>query len=266
MTTGIDLTVITGRETPLFISSLEGDLFGVLTKPSTVVSGGVVALSLWGSGPVPSFGPGRVRREMARRLAEQGLYSLRLDYLGCGAGHPRRHHRFDSPCIAEACAAIRWLEEQGLERVILVGSCYGARVALAAAGEVRELAGVALLSPPVWDDDRQLASAFRPELGAGGSDEAAGPLFLGQLQRLVERGVPVLVVLGRDDQAFKVFSRALNGQMGSLVRKAGEDVSVEILDGRIHGYSTVAVQQAVIAHVAAWASRLRLREAPRAER
>ena len=106
-------------------------------------------------------------------LSADGHYVLRLDYPGVGhsSGAPQIFD-LESPPIWAMEAACRFLvEETPVERVILAGSCFGARVALRAARGLDRVVSVAMVAGPVYARRpslaRRLGSIPRRVLGLG---------------------------------------------------------------------------------------------------
>lgn len=142
-------------EVPVFVPVGEADCFALLTLPVTPANGLTVVL-LWGAGPYPSSGRNQLRTRLARKLAGAGFHALRMDYQGIGeSSGVAPPVRFDRPEAQDVRAVCRWLRDQGHDRVVLVSYCFGTRKALAVADGIDGLQGVALISGPVLDEDRQ---------------------------------------------------------------------------------------------------------------
>lgn len=115
--------------------ALGGRLAGVLCEPQGRRRG-ATALLLNGGGD-PHVGWARSGVDQARALARRGVASFRIDLtdLGDGSGpltaEPPRV--CDPQHLADALAAVDWLEGRGLGPVLAVGRCSGASVAFAAA-------------------------------------------------------------------------------------------------------------------------------------
>jgi pimeloyl-ACP methyl ester carboxylesterase len=114
---------------------------GVLTEPRASAAHGdadgdhptVVFLN---SGSEPHIGPGRAWVEYARELATSGHRCLRVDFRGWGESPDDGHapgRPYDPHCEEDAIAIVRALRELGHERIVLVGLCASAWVALRAA-------------------------------------------------------------------------------------------------------------------------------------
>lgn len=140
----------THNERPVYFPAAGEDLFGIITEPTTEGNG--VALVLLCEGAVPAPNRNRLWVRVARQAAALGYHSLRFDYRGVGeSSGVTDSYQLDRPFVDDALAAVRCLEEKGIREVILAGSCFGARTALASAARIPELRGIALFSPPVLD-------------------------------------------------------------------------------------------------------------------
>jgi pimeloyl-ACP methyl ester carboxylesterase len=127
-------------------------LVGVLTEPANGAPSSTTVVFL-SSGSEPHIGPGRAWVEYARALAMRGHRCLRVDFRGWGEspdagttpGRP-----YDSHCEDDTIAIVRAVRDQGYgERIVLVGLCAGAWVAVRAA--LREgLGGVIALNPQLY--------------------------------------------------------------------------------------------------------------------
>jgi len=171
------------NETPTFFAAGDETLFGILTHPiADPVGMGVIALP--GGGYIPSTHRNRMWVRLCRAAAAEGLHALRFDYHGVGesTGVIRRY-RLDEPFVDDLMGAVHWLEDDGIDRFITVGTCFGARTALSASGLIPGLAGLALISCPVrdfgegekasthiateWPMGRYVRSALRPQVLVG---------------------------------------------------------------------------------------------------
>jgi hypothetical protein len=108
---------------------------------------------------------------------------------------------------------------------------------------------------------RRVRPGRRPRAADGHAppDGAAPPdwvshRFLDQLDTVIGRGLPVLVVYGRDDPYGRDFETARAGDLGRLLERAGGRVRVEVVNGRVHGVTSLATQEAVLAAVVDWAA------------
>jgi pimeloyl-ACP methyl ester carboxylesterase len=92
---------------------------------------------------------------------------MRFDYHGTGeSSGTAEAFRLHEPFAEDVTGAIEWIRGQGVERILLIGSCFGARTALAAAVSDDRLAGLILVSVPPRDFEmgERLTSRFSTEL------------------------------------------------------------------------------------------------------
>lgn len=99
----------------------------------------------------------------------------------------------------------------------------------------------------------------RPSGDGNGATEYVSPLsekFAGEFRHAVERGVALLFLYGRDDEFYREFSRARIGLLKFVFESARAAVDVRTVDGRLHGFTTLAVQDAAIEETVAWLERV----------
>ena len=137
-------------EVPVFFPSGEDTLFGVITDPRTPGDLAVIEL---GGGYTPSTSIGRngIFVTLARRAASLGFTVLRFDYHGIGESTGRSTIRLDRPFVVDLLSAAEVIRGRGSKEMVLVGSCFGARTAMAGGGKVDGIAGAVLLAPPLRD-------------------------------------------------------------------------------------------------------------------
>jgi pimeloyl-ACP methyl ester carboxylesterase len=143
--------VTSKNELPMFFPVGEEMLFGILTEPASEPRG-VAVVVLSGGGTPLSTSVNALSVHFCRRIAGLGFHALRFDYHGVGESSGLED-RFNiaSPFVADLKGAIAHLRSYGLEKFVLVGSCFGARTVLAAAPKVTGLIGAVLISPPIRD-------------------------------------------------------------------------------------------------------------------
>lgn len=143
----------TYRERPVFFSAGRHALSGVLTEPVAPPPLGVAVIALPGGGGfMPGFNRNRWSVRLIRRLAAEGYHGLRFDYHGVGDSTGAiGGYWLDRPFDDDLLGAVAYLTSVGLERVVLVGSCFGARTIMAAADRIRGLEGAVLISTPLRD-------------------------------------------------------------------------------------------------------------------
>lgn len=134
------------EEIPVFIPCGEEILSAVHTRPAAHPRG-LGFIYLLGRGTGGSFGRRRLTVRMCRRLAGERVDALRLDYHGVGESTGSVGMMSSTmPFRADLDAGIRWLRANGIERVVLAGTCFGGRTVLASAPHVEGLAGVILVA------------------------------------------------------------------------------------------------------------------------
>jgi dienelactone hydrolase len=121
-------------------------LAGVVTEPSGAPQRGLILIN---AGLVPKFGPYRLYTQLARRVAEGGVVTLRFDLGGVGDSLQEASAR---PLAArtnlEIRAAIDQLcERHALKDVALGGLCSGAEDAFRSAAEDERVTRVVLMDP-----------------------------------------------------------------------------------------------------------------------
>jgi pimeloyl-ACP methyl ester carboxylesterase len=293
-----------------FLDAGPETIFAVLTMPVSAPLGiGVIILP--GGGVPLTTGRNRMSVRICRDLSSMGFHALRLDYHGAGESTGSiRQLRLDQPFVRDVEAAMSFMRLQGVERFVLVGSCFGARTALAAAAEFSEVAGIAMISCPVRDFEmgqphsvlaaerrsiwRYLARSLHPvwlrrlttrqgratymrfgkaklrsifrrlsshESGGERDVSRVSPRYLDQLRSVIGRGLPILLIYGDDEYLYEDFLRAQDSELGTMLNEASEYITKDVLEGSVHGFTRVKVQEEVHDRVRAWLSRF---DAPRA--
>lgn len=289
-------------ETATFLEAGAETIVAVATQPVDNPLG-VGVIFLPGGGAPLTTGRNRFAVRLCRSLAVAGFHTLRLDYHGAGESTGSiRHFSLDRPFVDDTRAAIRFLRLQGVERFVLVGSCFGARTALAVASSAPEVVAVALISPPVRDFEmgqhqsvlaaerrsvwayvakalhpRSLARMTKREWRATylrharaklrtmdrgtrtpaaegsrrGGTTGVSDRFLAEIRALADRSAPILLVYGSDEHLYHDFQRARRGELGELLA-ADPHVTETVLEGSIHGFTNVDLQDAVLDVVVDW--------------
>ncbi|MEA3131923.1 MAG: hypothetical protein QOF46_3718 [Paraburkholderia sp.] len=143
-------------ETPVWLEG--GRMFGIYCVPASHTAVAPAAL-LVNTGAVSRIGNARLGVRFARRLARQGIASLRVDLGGLGDSQPSLDTLSLDALYAQAgaddaaCAA-RWLTAQGHRGAVLLGICAGAFVGLHAASREPAVIGAVLvnLQKFTWHD------------------------------------------------------------------------------------------------------------------
>jgi pimeloyl-ACP methyl ester carboxylesterase len=129
-------------------------LFGVLCQPENGAAREVVLIP--NTGRDPRHGPARQAVTFARRLAAEGVASLRLDFAGLGdsAAPPGkegvRSHVFQVDRAADIRAAIDRLQALGFARFAVQGLCSGAYHAFHAALADERISTLMLVNIPLF--------------------------------------------------------------------------------------------------------------------
>jgi pimeloyl-ACP methyl ester carboxylesterase len=255
----------TSQETPVFFPAGQETLFGILTSP-TVEAIGSAVIFLPTGGLLPSPNRNRLAVRFCRRLASEGYHAMRFDYRGVGESTGvARHLRLDEPFVDDVEGAIRWIQGQGIGKYVLVGSCFGARTALAWARRANGVQGIVLISAPVSNLGARSAAEWaggeyptpRLRLQALRRLAMVNPDFLEPLADLVERRVPILFVYGTSDRDYEEFQRSRDGRLGTILKRGGSRIEVKTLTGRLHGFPQLGPQDAVIELISKWLHRQR---------
>jgi pimeloyl-ACP methyl ester carboxylesterase len=135
-------------ETALYLRSGTETVFAVYTSP--VSSPTDLGVLLAHSGP-NNFSAHRngVWTSISRRLAREGIPSLRFDFAGTGESSGEFVLRLDGQPVADATAAMDALRATGCRRLLVVGSCFGGIPGVVAGAARGDVAGMILVSPPL---------------------------------------------------------------------------------------------------------------------
>jgi pimeloyl-ACP methyl ester carboxylesterase len=213
----------------------------------------------------------------AHRLAEHGLYTLRLDYPGVGnsTGAPRVFPLEDSPAWAVADACRFLVEHTPVRRIILAGTCYGARLMLDAAPHVPEAEAVGFVSGPVYsrapswkrqarrrvlgligrgrkgrkrpaniaEGQRQANRAQQRREGNLVTERRVSPVFARSLEAFLRRG-RVHFLYGEEDFTYTEFRDAVK-----RLNPPQDRYELELVPGIIHTFQTLETQDLTIERV-----------------
>jgi pimeloyl-ACP methyl ester carboxylesterase len=238
---------------PVLVSTGMGVLGGMVSEPPGETAAAAVLLQ--GGGGF-RFGPNRVWARAARAMAERGIVVLRVDYPGSGdsdLGPP-------SERLAAVRDAVAWFRDRvGADELLLVGSCYGARLAIHLAAEEPGVGGFLLLNPflgparPASGRGRRflaLPARVRARLrqrSAHGATRRLDPALRAALGTALRRTGGHTVVGDRDPSATALL--AARRSLGDL----GARLSVEVIPGiSIRAWGTADVQEELVRRVAAW--------------
>ena len=273
----------------------EGRLVGVVSHPARARPG-APAFLLLNAGGMYRVGPNRIYVRLARALAARGFLVLRYDNSVVGDSRLAAAGR-DAPTReaveAEPRQAMDWLAaSHGARRFVLMGLCSGAVLALRAAADAPDVAGVGLigLPPPPGPKGARIMlrhyarlafrSSFRGKQWraiAGGHvnfrrarntlaqlvSSRAIPPGIGptigddlppRLRSLRARGVAVLLVHAEGDEGLDHTVAVLAQDRRTT---PGEPpASVDIVRGSNHLFTLLSNQEALLSRVLAWADGL----------
>lgn len=241
-----------GQQCAFITGGANSCVFALLTPPRGPARGEAVLL-LWGGGGMPAFGRNQVATALTRRLSERGYHVLQLDYPGRGdSPGAEPPDPIDEPAKQEVFAAARaayaWLAARGLTRVLTIGSCQGAVAALNTADAAPELTGLALLAPPVGER----YEAMDGDSAACDMVVTMHPRMRESFDSFAQSGKPLLIAYGIHDEGYQSFQAAMHTDLGSMLRAAGDRLTLTLTEERIHGFMTVSGQNATVDLVMEW--------------
>lgn len=149
-------------EIPLYLATSEGHLAAILGIPAR--PNGTLVLMLTGGSRHGRSHRNRMWVKVARLLEQDGVVTLRLDLPGVGdsEGRPRKFDMEDPLGLPVSQAVNEVVRETGVGRVLLVGSCFGARACLAAAPLIPKATDLLfVVAPPLIRKKPFLARAYR---------------------------------------------------------------------------------------------------------
>ncbi len=145
------------------VSGSQGPLIGVFR--SSPIPTGPVALIVAGQ-PQTRYGAHRMFRQLARRLADRGTCSLRLDCAGWGDS-PGERGTFEASVPDIVAAMLHLAREHPGRALAIIGLCDGASAAILAAGargtgeDFQRIAAIALINPWVRSERTQAQAMVR---------------------------------------------------------------------------------------------------------
>lgn len=233
-------TVPAGQET----------LAGVFVEPAS--GGADVAAVLLNCGSYhPASGPIGLWAQLADRLSELGVASLRVAYRGVGDSTGQVED-FDltRPCTTELVAARAEFDSLGFHQHVLIGGCLGARTACAAS--LDGVIGLGLVALP-WHVESlakglDLRSVPAPGAAADGEPPWLNRGLLRDFTRCVGQ-VPVRLVYCHGDRYRRDFEAARAGALGQVLERAGSRVGLSVLNGPDSMFATRDVVSAITGFV-----------------
>lgn len=149
-----------------FVSIAPERLRGVLCTPDDWRPTEDLVVLLANSGSVHHVGPHRLYVELARKLAEVGVASLRLDLRNLGDSvfeAADENHPYPRTAVADIRRGCEWLAEaRSARRIVLGGLCSGAHASFHAGAQIDlpQVEGVLLMNPLTfeWRDGMPLGT------------------------------------------------------------------------------------------------------------
>ncbi len=141
-------------ERPVRFRAGGDEIFGILTEPLSTPRGiGIVLLNA-------TSDRNRFLPRLARRLAASGFHVMRFDYHGFGessgpmTGSALKHSMItlttlEEPFTADLLGAVEEFHRWGIEKIVLIGRCFGSRTALSGVKQIQNLHAAALISLPL---------------------------------------------------------------------------------------------------------------------
>jgi len=144
----------------------EAKLVGILSEPPV---GGAVRepmVLLVNSGILHRVGACRFHVRLARRLASEGVASLRFDFSGIGDSEVRRDElAFEQSAVAELREAMDYLTgSKGAQSFVVIGLCSGADMAFEVAKVDPRVVGIGVLDPWAYRTTRYFVNHYAPRL------------------------------------------------------------------------------------------------------
>lgn len=208
---------------------LAGGLRGILTRPAGRRRT-ARALLLLNAGGVRRIGPNRLYVTAARALAARGHITLRLDVSGTGDSPARPglpdNQPFHAGVLDDIRVAVRWMQENCADQIVLGGLCSGGYHAHAAALAGVPVVGTIVINPGLPEDAsyarmyRSIADSlhFRRIVDSGGFWKKLRSTRVG-----LRRGATVVL-----RRALDVVLLRLRNALGRLGFRLQDDLGAEL--------------------------------------
>jgi pimeloyl-ACP methyl ester carboxylesterase len=158
---GMEVTSVE-MERPVRFQSRGKNIFGILhNAENNSKRVGVIFLN---AGLQYRVGPHRIYVKTARRLSQLGFTALRIDFPGIGDSEGEIGDvNFDLFDTEDTLRAIDFLtKEEKIERVVLLGTCAGARNALMTAAKDKRVDSIVSWSLPIITDLQKISGSILP--------------------------------------------------------------------------------------------------------
>lgn len=193
-------------ERPLVLGA-EANLVGIIASPTAAATSAkppppvVIFLN---AGVIHRVGPHRLHVKLARRLADRGITSLRLDLSGIGDSRSVPGSlSFRESSVADTRVAMdRLAADLGATRFVIVGLCSGADNALATAEVDPRVVGLVVLDPPAYVTPRAQARRIGRRMRSLGGARATLAWGAAALARRVRQKVTAAAAAVEDDAEY----------------------------------------------------------------
>lgn len=203
--------------------------------------------------------------QAARRLAGEGIASIRFDFRGCGDSSGEFHEMTITRMLEDVANVRAWIATRGdldSTRTGLLGMSLGGLVAALAAAQMPRPAGVLLWSP-VTNPRRLIAQRTTPDserqIGQGGVADLAGwavgrafvqeMLHADPVGALCGTGLPVRILHGDADQTVP-FEDSVAAV--AALESAGCDIHLHRIAGAGHGFESLPWIAELLDRTVAW--------------
>ena len=192
---------------------------------------------------------------ISRALAAEGIATLRIDFAGVEALRSRAAPEGFGADVADLVAAAARMRDEGIAPRLLVGHSLGGAAAIAAAGQIPEVAAVATIAAPFDVEHVMKLLGPGPEAQVGGRRVQIKPAFLeglrghDQAARLKSLGRALLVLHSPVDEVVSVDEAA---EIFVAAKHPKSFVSLDRADHMLSAEADITYAATVIA---AWASR-----------
>jgi pimeloyl-ACP methyl ester carboxylesterase len=259
------------REFPVFIPHEEEHLGAIATVPDGEPRAMILLLTGTGAPRSHRF---QMWTKAARSLAENGIASLRLDYLGIGDSTGESDEvPLDEDAVGQMLSAVRFgTRAVGTDRVGVVGNCSGALTALYLASVLPNCEGAICILPRVLEPSsvnkivigargsklarivrsnrllRRMANRFRGRKGKLRS--SVGDAF----RKTLSHGSMLFVYSEQDTDAYSAETvEVIDRMVASLPEQARRRFELRVLpNGPLSGFEALEIQQEVIETVVGW--------------
>ena len=69
---------------------------------------------------------------------------------------------------------------------------------------------------------------------------------------ILVRGIPILLIFGEEDDQYAEYVTGLNGPFGEMIAAAGEQVTLRLAKGRLHGETSTNAQDSILSEATTW--------------